>query len=797
MPILRKDWDVSMLRDSEPQGPYLTKSTAHYPAAMNAALAHAIFQSVLSARPEKAKCPRNRSSEIPSSLPRVIKRARLTAQASTPRELRDEEPTWVGGLRSPRATVMQSPVAINIGVQVRNLIDGYLDRDPRIEAALLGSIGQPAGSVSIPVEFVDALRVDIAKLLVRSCNLTMSQGCWNDFNLGVQNELCQTSLKYAFLKLWTQAISDPAGHVIDWLDTGSPAGLLEHANLEGVWPRVEDDDAILHANDLYTNFDTFENYEGVESNPAAKTAVQGYIDKGYLQVFETLDECIAALGGKPVLSRLGCITTTKFSPEGLEVIKHRIILDAKQSSVTAATSRRYRSVLPRLTDAVNDVLAMLSSKLDGEFVEQLVADVTDAFWLIPLSPEERRFFVAWFEGRYLVFQRTAQGSRGAPLTFCTVMAVVARLLQSLLLRDHLARRSHRQDARLQIYIDDPWSVARGTKSQINRLFSIILLTWELVGFPVATHKAIRGTRVKWIGMLICINLDSVSVTIPEEKVLELEVLCSGFLESNIISKRKLRTFVGKAMSIASIIYTWRPFLSQLHAALYSTEKNNAPHNCVWTKQVESSLLWFMAFFHRLKQHLVRTWMLDAFQGQGSQICIIWDASPFGFGAVLVIDDVIIEYFHDVPCPFEMELLGLRIGDSESQQALECLGGLVALRTWATYWMTNRVILSLRSDNVGALALLGRLKTSSSRNSIMAREFALDLGNACFAPRVTEHIPGFTNKCCDALSRLHDANMKCATPSLLHGARRVDLPTRERSWWRSIFPPQLRRSARGV
>ena len=51
----------------------------------------------------------------------------------------------MGGLRSPHATVMQCQVAINIGVQIRNLIDGYLDRDPRIEAALLGSIGQPIG----------------------------------------------------------------------------------------------------------------------------------------------------------------------------------------------------------------------------------------------------------------------------------------------------------------------------------------------------------------------------------------------------------------------------------------------------------------------------------------------------------------------------------------------------------------------------------------------------------------------------------------------------------------------------
>ena len=67
--------------------------------------------------------------------------------------------------------------------------------------------------------------------------------------------------------------------------------------------------------------------------------------------------------------------------------------------------------------------------------------------------------------------------------------------------------------------------------------------------------------------------------------------------------------------------------------------------------------------------------------------------------------------------------------------------------------------AIRSDNVGALILLSKLKTTSARNAIIAREFALDLGDASFAPRIIEHIPGVTNVICDSLSRLLDDSGK--------------------------------------
>ena len=48
-------------------------------------------------------------------------------------------------------------------------------------------------------------------------------------------------------------------------------------------------------------------------------------------------------------------------------------------------------------------------------IEQLVFDVTDAFWSVPTRLDERRFVTIQFRGRWLVFKRAPQGTRGAPL----------------------------------------------------------------------------------------------------------------------------------------------------------------------------------------------------------------------------------------------------------------------------------------------------------------------------------------------------------------------------------------------
>ena len=62
--------------------------------------------------------------------------------------------------------------------------------------------------------------------------------------------------------------------------------------------------------------------------------------------------------------------------------------------------------------------------------------------------------------------------------------------------------------------------------------------------------------------------------------------------------------------------------------------------------------------------------------------------------------------------------------SRDQQAAEALALLVALREWALHWRDQRVRLSVRTDNIAALTMLGRLQPHSEQLGLIAREVAL-------------------------------------------------------------------------
>ena len=44
--------------------------------------------------------------------------------------------------------------------------------------------------------------------------------------------------------------------------------------------------------------------------------------------------------------------------------------------------------MPKVTDAVQDALELATDIQDGEAVELMVLDVSDAFWLLLLNPDE-------------------------------------------------------------------------------------------------------------------------------------------------------------------------------------------------------------------------------------------------------------------------------------------------------------------------------------------------------------------------------------------------------------------------
>ena len=262
-------------------------------------------------------------------------------------------------------------------------------------------------------------------------------------------------------------------------------------------------------------------------------------------------------------------------------------------------------------------------------------------------------------------------------------------------------------------------------------------------------------------------------------------MTTEILGENVCTKRRLRTFTGKAQSIASLIYVWRPFVHMLYGAIHG-QPSDAPHNCVWTRQVSVPLCWIRAFLNGTKGTLTHTLTLDAHLRRGQSVIVTTDASPYGLGAVLTIDGKIVSCMADTFNNIDRKVLGLsaELG-SMDQQALEALTVLVALREWSDHWKGIRLVLCVRTDNVAALTMVAKMQPHSAQLAIIARELALDIAAAMYTPDVVEHVPGVSNIAADSLSRINDPTKTVPIPSYLRDVPRHECTSRDATWWRAL------------
>ena len=216
--------------------------------------------------------------------------------------------------------------------------------------------------------------------------------------------------------------------------------------------------------------------------------------------------------------------------------------------------------------------------------------------------------------------------------------------------------------------------------------------------------------------------------------------------------------------------------------------SGAPYNTIWTKQIEHTLAWLVAFLDESAAKLTRTYLLSTYLGNGMQVAICLDASPWGLGGFLVENATIVTWFACNLSQEEMTLLRITEAESSAQQVVESLAVLVALRAWMSRWLHNRIQLRVKSDNISALVMSLKLKTSGHGTSIVAREMALDIAQSEYRPDVAEHIPGVDNVLADLLSRKYMPNSGFVVPLRLQHVPETVLPSRSRSYFRTLGPP---------
>ena len=261
------------------------------------------------------------------------------------------------------------------------------------------------------------------------------------------------------------------------------------------------------------------------------------------------------------------------------------------------------------------------------------------------------------------------------------------------------------------------------------------------------------------------------------------------LAGNVISIKDLQKLAGRANHIAGGIVVWRPFLQQLWAALAATH-GTALMNCVWVKSIRSALLWLKVFLEGTRGTLVRRFTLETWTNVAPDISITLDASPWGVGATLEINHVIVAYLRSPLDRHDVDLLGHPIGEACGQQVWETLCALVALRAWKAHWKESRFNLLIRGDSVTMLTVVLDMRPSSSSPGLglLAREMALGSAEGCYQPEVhAQHVAGRMNVIADILSR--DFDKELVLPPMLEKVTRTIVPKRDLSWYRALASPQ--------
>ena len=732
-----------------------------YPPALNKALAQAIWDTMAQNHASRA---------AHSTAEPLVKHPRLTRQTNaiivdlclepqgrcslsgrTRKAVENEEA--IGGLRSPSISLASLPHTTVVGSQIGKALRAV------IQSSTLPIIGstQDIDPKHYSGELLDKCRASILSIVG-----PLPQ--WAHSISPVRGDM-----------LWAiaHAMTDPDEEVANWFKAqeGTPMGLEATMKRTGIFPPVPDDRVPLL--DPLTYSHGWQNYQSAEADPeVVRTLIAEMTEAGWCREFDSLKELSGALdGAQPLFSKLGLIS--KARDDGS--LKHRMIWDLLRSNINASATQSERIILPRLIDLVNDTVDLMTAAGEGEEVWIFIMDVKNAFHLLPLRPDERRYFCTSAFGKLQLYLVMLFGPKAAPSAWGRFGALLSRVTQAVITS---------RTARLQFYVDDPACAIVGTTLARSTTVHVILLLWLILGLPLSWGKAQYSKSVTWIGAVCTVTPTQVDTTITAPKLAKAREQALKIMSKTIASRKELASLAGTLGHFAGIVPTLWPFIRPLWAVLYDTAPSSIPLNMFHTSRILTSVSWFLAFLSDPARLLTRTFSLrtpplDA----PSWLRVSVDASPWGMGGVKWDHQWRpTEYFHTGVSADDQAQLGITIGESAHMPVLEALAILIAVRLWAP---EHEIAYSVRSDALGAIQALANLRSPNPGVNRVAAELALDIVDKQYAPMRITHIPGVSNVFPDYLSRLLQPGVANPCPKELATATRVETAKRDLSWWRTF------------
>ena len=721
---------------------------------------------------------------------------------------RREDQACTAGLRNPAGVLHKLPHIVPATRSLVTWLRRARARDPTLQR--LSRAGGPSPDRPPPTEeAVAAVRRDVAGglgILPAEAERSHPAAPW----------------KHELFRALGALVRDPDEEVAEWLTHGAPMGLEVPIRGGGHLPTLSGDAEItpgmlepLDGEDV--NHESFRGLFEGDSEAAGLALVRQAVEAGFGELFADSSAAEAALRGIIYPAPLG--TVSKVKPDGSW--KHRLIQDLKANRVNAAVSLPERLVLPRAIELASDLAALGSAREPGDVIMTGIIDFKDAFMSIPLASVERRFNCAALPselrrtrpplhatepvaGRVVVWRVLGFGGRPNPLVFGRVTSVLMRIGQAVLTsRQEWATRSRDPggknhdyidaSARCHLYVDDAAAAFRGSREDIEEAFDLLILLWLVMGAPISWPKVglqlvdeSRPTR--WIGVDFSLVAAGARMRLPPEFIAELlaQVL-SITSQGGRVTDADANRLVGRAARVAFVVPAAGPFAAAVRAALEDARATAATSRSASQRRshagvrFEVAAAWFAALLREQTVAGGITLPLERLVlpggprtlTPGACDAVVFDASPWGGGAILYRGKVAMELMVVSWTPELCEQLGVIRGDSAFLSYLEALTALAALVRWCV--PGGRRCLALVGDNVAALTVAVSQRGRGDLGRI-CREVALRQSKLGLEVAVG-HLASKLNSLADALSRL-TAPSPAEWPEELQGVLRRDWPSQQ-------------------
>lgn len=382
----------------------------------------------------------------------------------------------------------------------------------------------------------------------------------------------------------------------------------------------------------------------------------------------------------------------------------------------------------KIDDAIDIILELGKNSWLCKF------DISDAFKICPIAPDQWPLFCVKWCDLYYFFVRLAFGCRSSPKIFDHLSQAIC----------HIA--SDNYGVKYILHLLDDFLTIDPPEADGERTMAIMMMIFKKLNIPIAKHKTIGPvTCLEYLGIIL--DTEKLEARLPADKIQRICEFLSNLLSTKSCTKRELLQLLGHLNFAARVILPGRSFVSYLIDL--STTAKDLHHYVYLSKECRTDLKLWLCFLKNwnginmfYNRHFTSSFDMELYT----------DSSRKGFGGYYKGEWFSSAWSSDLSFPNEKDF---------SMAFLELYPIVVAAIIWGPQWTQKRVLFWCDNEATVAIVKKGRSKCLRIMSLMRTLTWCACKYNFHFSAK---HVPGYCNEISDALSRFQTDRFQRLAPN---------------------------------